>query len=66
MGAAARVASRRGHTRQVVPGVMARYATVPGHRVRADPGLRARLGQVSVPTLVVWGDSDRMPDPYHG
>jgi pimeloyl-ACP methyl ester carboxylesterase len=31
-----------------------------------DPGLRARLGQVSVPTLVVWGDSDRIADPGYG
>ena len=31
-----------------------------------DPGLRARLGQVTVPTLVVWGDSDRIVDPDYG
>jgi pimeloyl-ACP methyl ester carboxylesterase len=32
----------------------------------ADPGLRARLGQVTVPTLVIWGDSDRIVDPDYG
>jgi pimeloyl-ACP methyl ester carboxylesterase len=31
-----------------------------------DPGLGARLGQISVPTLVVWGDSDRIADPNYG
>ena len=37
-----------------------------GGTAMADPGLRARLGQVSVPTLVVWGDSDRIVDPDYG
>jgi pimeloyl-ACP methyl ester carboxylesterase len=31
-----------------------------------DPGLRARLGQVTAPTWVVWGDSDRIADPGYG
>src|SRR6204780_5633065 len=31
-----------------------------------DPGLGARLGQITVPTLVVWGDSDRIADPGYG
>ncbi len=39
---------------------------VYGGAAMADPGLRARLGQVSVPTLVVWGDSDRIVDPDYG
>jgi pimeloyl-ACP methyl ester carboxylesterase len=39
---------------------------VYGGTAMADPGLRARLGQVSVPTLVVWGDSDRIVDPDYG
>ena len=25
-----------------------------------------RLGQISVPTLVLWGDSDRIADPGYG
>jgi pimeloyl-ACP methyl ester carboxylesterase len=39
---------------------------VYGGTAMADPGLRARLGQASVPTLVVWGDSDRIVDPDYG
>jgi pimeloyl-ACP methyl ester carboxylesterase len=39
---------------------------VYGGTAMADPGLRARLGRVSVPTLVVWGDSDRIVDPDYG
>jgi pimeloyl-ACP methyl ester carboxylesterase len=31
-----------------------------------DPGLGARLGQITVPALVVWGDSDRIADPGYG
>lgn len=32
----------------------------------ADPGLRARLAGIALPTLVVWGDSDRIADPDYG
>jgi len=39
---------------------------VYGGTAMADPGLRARLAQVSVPTLVIWGDSDRIVDPDYG
>ena len=31
-----------------------------------DPGLRARLGDMSTPTLVVWGESDRLIDLDYG
>jgi pimeloyl-ACP methyl ester carboxylesterase len=31
-----------------------------------DTGLRARLAAVDVPTLVVWGDSDRIAGPEYG
>lgn len=31
-----------------------------------DPGLAARLGGVDVPTLVVWGASDRIATPAYG
>jgi pimeloyl-ACP methyl ester carboxylesterase len=31
-----------------------------------DPTLGGRLHDVAVPTLVVWGDSDRMVDPDYG
>jgi pimeloyl-ACP methyl ester carboxylesterase/mannose-6-phosphate isomerase-like protein (cupin superfamily) len=39
---------------------------VYGGTAMADPGLQTRLGQISVPTLVVWGDSDRIVDPDYG
>ena len=39
---------------------------VYGGTAMADPGLRGRLGQISVPTLVLWGDSDRIVDPGYG
>jgi pimeloyl-ACP methyl ester carboxylesterase len=32
----------------------------------ADPGLGGRLAAVDVPTLVVWGDSDRIVSPAYG
>jgi pimeloyl-ACP methyl ester carboxylesterase len=31
-----------------------------------DPGLRDRLGQVAIPVLVLWGDSDRIVTPAYG
>jgi alpha/beta hydrolase fold len=31
-----------------------------------DPGLSARLGQVEIPVLVLWGDSDRIVTPAYG
>ena len=31
-----------------------------------DPELLGRLGQIGVPTLVVWGDSDRIFTPGYG
>ena len=31
-----------------------------------DPSLGERLHGVTVPTLVVWGDSDRIVDPEYG
>jgi len=32
----------------------------------ADPKLRRRLRRVSIPALVVWGESDRVVDPEYG
>ena len=32
----------------------------------SDPTLNVRLGQVDVPVLVLWGDSDRIVDPEFG
>jgi pimeloyl-ACP methyl ester carboxylesterase len=31
-----------------------------------DPTLRARLSGIAVPTLVLWGESDRVADPEYG
>jgi pimeloyl-ACP methyl ester carboxylesterase len=31
-----------------------------------DPTLRPRLGDVTVPVLVLWGESDRIADPDYG
>jgi len=31
-----------------------------------DPSLRERLSDIAVPTLVVWGDADRIADPDYG
>jgi pimeloyl-ACP methyl ester carboxylesterase/mannose-6-phosphate isomerase-like protein (cupin superfamily) len=39
---------------------------VYGGRSMADPGLAARLAGLAVPTLVVWGEADRMVTPAYG
>jgi pimeloyl-ACP methyl ester carboxylesterase len=39
------------------------YGREPG---MLDPKLRRRLGRVTIPALVVWGDSDRVVDPDYG
>jgi pimeloyl-ACP methyl ester carboxylesterase len=39
---------------------------VYGGTAMTDPTLSARLGQISVPTLVLWGDSDQIADPDYG
>lgn len=49
-------------------------ATLPGNRAALavyggsmqDPTLRARLAAVTVPTLVVWGEADRIGDVEYG
>jgi pimeloyl-ACP methyl ester carboxylesterase len=37
-----------------------------GEPTTPDPTLRGRLGQVTLPTLVLWGDSDQIVDPDYG
>lgn len=53
----------------------AALAAMPGNRAAlavyggtgmADPTLEDRLGAVTVPTLVVWGEADRIADVEHG
>jgi pimeloyl-ACP methyl ester carboxylesterase len=40
-------------------------ATYTGGQMN-DPTLAARLGSLDIPTLVLWGDSDRVADPEYG
>jgi pimeloyl-ACP methyl ester carboxylesterase len=49
----------------VMAGNRAALAVYAGTEMR-DPGLVARLAGVTVPTLVLWGDSDRIVDPDYG
>ena len=51
--------------RTAMAGNRAAIATYAGSAM-ADPGLLQRLGSVTAPTLVVWGDSDGIVDPYYG
>jgi pimeloyl-ACP methyl ester carboxylesterase len=39
---------------------------VYGGQSMTDPSLRGRLAGITVPALVVWGESDRMFDPEYG
>ena len=39
---------------------------VYGGRAMTDPTLAARLGAVTTPALVVWGEADRIADPEFG
>jgi len=39
---------------------------VYGGRSMADPGLAARLAGITLPTLVMWGEADRMVTPAYG
>jgi pimeloyl-ACP methyl ester carboxylesterase len=45
---------------------MATMRIVAGEPYMHDPTLLARLGRVTVPTLVIWGDSDRIATPAYG
>jgi pimeloyl-ACP methyl ester carboxylesterase len=44
----------------------AALAVYAGEPSMADPGLRARLADITVPTLVLWGEADRIADPDYG
>lgn len=37
-----------------------------GGRSMADPALAARLGGITAPTLVIWGEADRIVTPGYG
>jgi pimeloyl-ACP methyl ester carboxylesterase len=51
---------------QIMAGNRAALAVYSGGPSMVDPGLAGRLSGVSVPTLVLWGDSDRIVDPDYG
>jgi pimeloyl-ACP methyl ester carboxylesterase len=44
----------------------AALAVYAGSPAMADPTLLGRLGAVTVPTLVLWGESDRIVEPAYG
>ena len=50
----------------VIQGNMAALRVFSGGPAMSDPGLRARLAAVAVPTLVLWGESDRIATPAYG
>jgi pimeloyl-ACP methyl ester carboxylesterase len=52
--------------RAVAASNAASLATYAGSPAMADRTLRDRLGRVTTPTLVLWGDSDRIVDPAYG
>ena len=44
----------------------AALAVYAGSAAMADPTLLGRLGRIAIPTLVLWGDSDRIVEPAYG
>jgi len=44
----------------------AALAVYAGSAQMADPTLLSRLGSVTIPTLVLWGDSDQIVEPAYG
>jgi pimeloyl-ACP methyl ester carboxylesterase len=52
--------------RAVMAGNRAALAVYAGTSSMSDAGLTARLAAVTVPTLVLWGESDRIADPDYG
>jgi pimeloyl-ACP methyl ester carboxylesterase len=44
----------------------AALAVYAGATAMSDPALLARLGGITVPTLVLWGDSDQIVDVDYG
>jgi pimeloyl-ACP methyl ester carboxylesterase len=45
---------------------MATMRIVAGEPYMHDPSLLARLGPITIPVLVIWGDSDRIVTPAYG
>ena len=44
----------------------AALAVYAGSPAMADPTLLGRLGGIAIPTLVLWGESDRIVEPAYG
>jgi pimeloyl-ACP methyl ester carboxylesterase len=45
---------------------MATLRTLAGDPYMHDPKLLRRLGRVRIPTLLLWGESDRIVSPAYG
>jgi pimeloyl-ACP methyl ester carboxylesterase len=52
--------------RAELAGNRAALAVYAGQPSMTDPGLRSRLAAISLPTLVLWGDSDGIAGPGYG
>jgi pimeloyl-ACP methyl ester carboxylesterase len=50
----------------IMAGNGAALAVYAGSPAMADPSLLGRLGGISIPTLVLWGESDRIVEPAYG
>jgi pimeloyl-ACP methyl ester carboxylesterase len=50
----------------VMAGNGAALAVYAGSPAMADPTLLGRLGSITVPTLVLWGESDQIVEPAYG
>jgi pimeloyl-ACP methyl ester carboxylesterase len=45
---------------------LATLRAVAGDPYMHDPQLRGRLAEAAIPTLVIWGDSDRIASAHYG
>jgi pimeloyl-ACP methyl ester carboxylesterase len=50
----------------LMAGNRASLAVYAGQNSMADATLGARLRGITIPTLVVWGEADRIADPVYG
>ena len=50
----------------IMAGNGAALAVYAGSSAMADPTLLGRLGGITIPTLVLWGESDRIVEPAYG
>jgi len=45
---------------------MATMAVLTAAHGMSDPALQARIGDIRIPALVLWGESDRVSTPEYG